>query len=137
MKIGSSTMLAKINSPAFWVIMTALVVAISANLGKENGPFSESTSFAEEKVASSKPTIMREGTSMPETVGVFRVVSDRIQFVERDGHRAFRCLENLMLQRVQQVIADESNETAWIVTGQVTEFKGENFLLIELLRRTK
>lgn len=130
-------MLFRLHSPAFWVIVTAVGIAITANLGSENGSLSESTSFAEEKIASAKPTIMREGTSMPESVGVFRVVGDRIQFVERDGSRSFRCLENLMLQRVQQVIADESTETAWIVTGQVTEFKGENFLLIELLRRTK
>ncbi len=137
MRIETPLILFRFHSPAFWVILTAVGIAITANLGSENGSLSESSSFAEEKIASSKPTIMREGTSMPESVGVFRVVGDRIQFVERDGSRSFRCLENLMLQRVQQVIADESTETAWIVTGQVTEFKGENFLLIELLRRTK
>ena len=131
-------MLLKLQSPAFWVILSSVGLAISANIATKNGSLSDSMSFAQEQVAAAqKAKILREGTSVPEMIGIFRVVGDRAQFVERDSSRAFRCLENLMLQRVYQVITDEANETAWTVTGQVTEFKGENFLLIEMLRRTK
>jgi hypothetical protein len=42
-----------------------------------------------------------------------------------------------MLQRVHQVIGDEPNDTAWIVNGKITEYRGENFLLVEMTRRTK
>ncbi len=131
-------MLLKLRSPAFWVILSSVGLAVSANVATKNGSVSDSMSFAQEQVAAAqKAKILREGTSVPEMVGIFRIVGDRAQFVERDSSRTFRCLENLMLQRVHQVIGDEPNETAWTVTGQVTEFKGENFLLIEMLRRTR
>jgi hypothetical protein len=131
-------MLLKLRSPAFWVILSSVGLAVSANVATKNGSVSDSMSFAQEQVAAAqKAKILREGTSVPEMVGIFRIVGDRAQFVERDSSRTFRCLENLMLQRVHQVIGDEPNETAWTITGQVTEFKGENFLLIEMLRRTR
>jgi hypothetical protein len=131
-------MLLKLRSPAFWVILSSVGLAISANVATKNGSVSDSTTLAQEQGAGSqKSKILREGTSVPEMVGIFRIVGDRAQFVERESNRTFRCLENLMLQRVHQVIGDEPNETAWTVSGQVTEFKGENFLLIDMLRRTK
>ncbi len=125
-------------SPAFWVIAMALVVASVANIAANRGILNESSSWAEEGlVTAGSGTFIREGSVLPDLMGTFRVVGDRMQFVERDGNRTFRCLENMMLQRVHQVIGDEQNETAWIINGKVTEYRGENFLLIEMIRRTK
>ncbi len=40
-----------------------------------------------------------------------------------------------MLQRVYQAIRDEDRETRWIVHGKMTEYLGENYLLIERVVR--
>ena len=130
---------ANFRSPEFWVIAIALVVASVANIAANRGILSESSSWAEENhAATGAGTFIREGAILPDLMGTFRIVGERMHFVEQDSsNRAFRCLENLMLQRVHQVIGDEPNETAWIVNGKVTEFRGENFLLIETIRRTK
>lgn len=125
-------------SPAFWVIALAMLVASVANIAANRGILSDSSSWAEEGHASSSAGIsVREGSVLPDLMGTFRIAGDRVQFVDHDGNRTFRCLENLMLQRVHQVIGDEPNETSWIVNGRVTEYRGENFLLVEMIRRTK
>lgn len=127
-----------LRSPAFWVIAAASGVAIVANLAVNRGVINESSSWAQERAAELTAGVtVREGTTLPDLLGTFRVVGDRVQFIDRDGKRTFRCLENLMLQRVQQVIGDAQSETSWIVNGKVTEYRGENFLLIEMIRRTK
>lgn len=127
-----------VRSTGFWVIACSVGLAVASNIAVQRGGVAESSSFAAEQGLIANPgRILREGVLLPEMVGVFRVFGERIQFVEREGGRAFRCLENLMLQRVQQVIGDEPSETAWIVSGRVTEFRGENFLLVEMIRRTK
>lgn len=125
-------------SPAFWVISLALLVASIANIAANRGILSDSSSWAEEGTLSAASGItVREGSVLPDLMGTFRIAGDRMQFVDHDGNRTFRCLENLMLQRVHQVIGDEPNETSWIVNGRVTEYRGENFLLVEMIRRTK
>lgn len=139
MSLSPSRILASnLRSPAFWVISIALVVATVANIASNRGVIGESSSLAEERsTASASGISLREGSSLPDLMGTFRISNERLQFVEREGNRTFRCLENLMLQRVHQVIGDEPNETAWIVNGKITEYRGENFLLIEMTRRTK
>lgn len=127
-----------LRSPAFWVIAIALVVATVANIATNQGMMTESSSWAEERgPAISSNAMLREGSTLPELMGTFRIQGDRLQFVEKETNRAFRCLENLMLQRVHQVIGDEPNETSWIVNGKVTEYRGENFLFVEMIRRTR
>jgi hypothetical protein len=41
-----------------------------------------------------------------------------------------RVLENLALQRVAQMIQQDSSDNRWVVNGVITEFFGENRLLI-------
>ena len=134
----SRVLASNLRSPAFWVITTALVVAVIANIASNRGVMNESASWAAERGSTLASSIsLREGSSVPDLMGSFRILGDRLQFVEKEGNRSFRCLENLMLQRVHQVIGDEPNETAWIVNGKITEYRGENFLLIEMIRRTR
>ena len=127
-----------LHSPAFWVFATAFVVASAANIAANRGILNDSSSWAEERQTPTAAGVtVREGSVLPDLMGSFRIAGDRVQFVEQAGNRTFRCLENLMLQRVHQVIGDEPNESAWIVNGKVTEYRGENFLLVEMIRRTK
>jgi hypothetical protein len=129
----------QLRSPAPWVLVCIGFAAVASNVGTQRGLLRESQSLAAVSLeAASSQSMLREGLLLAEMVGSFRLSAERIQFVERgEAHRSFRCLENLMLQRVHQVIADEASESAWIVSGRITEFRGENFFLVEMARRAK
>ncbi len=47
-----------------------------------------------------------------------------------------RVLENLALQRVVTAISEDSNDVYWTVTGTVTEFGNENWLLLTTILRS-
>jgi hypothetical protein len=47
----------------------------------------------------------------------------------------YRMLENLALQRVADAIAQDPNDVLWSVTGLITEFSGENLLLLSTVLR--
>jgi hypothetical protein len=124
-------------STGFWVALLSLLLATAANLLVHRPGNSDSTAFANERGTIPPSKVIREGTTIPEMVGEFRIVGERIHFIERETNRTFRCLENLMLQRVHQVIGDDPGEISWIVAGSVTEYREENFLVVEMTRRTK
>jgi hypothetical protein len=48
----------------------------------------------------------------------------------------WQLVENLMLQRIANAIRSDSVDDAWILTGRVTEFFDENYLIIESARRS-
>jgi hypothetical protein len=125
-------------TPGAWVLVAAITVAMVVNSPSLVGTMSSNRSHAEERpVPALKSQSIREGSLLPDQVGTFRVVGDRVQFVESESGRSFRCLENLMLQRVHQVISEEVTPPSWIVSGKATEYRGENYMLIEAVRRTK
>jgi len=125
-------------SPGAWVVMLTVALAIVANSSNRDGMLNSNRSHADERsVVAPKPQSIREGAVLPDQVGQFKLSGDRIQFVDSESGRMFRCLENLMLQRVHQVITEEVNTPSWIVSGKATEYRGENFLLVEAVRRTK
>ncbi len=43
---------------------------------------------------------------------------------------AFIALENRNLERVAQAIAENAKQLEWIVSGTISEYRGENFLLV-------
>lgn len=69
---------------------------------------------------------MREGAELSEEVGTFQATGDRITFYATSG-KSFRVLENLALERIAATI-DKPRE--WLVSARVTEFRGNNYLLI-------
>jgi len=127
-----------VKTPGAWVLITAIALAIVVNSSNLVGTINPSNSHAEERpVLSLKSQSIREGSLLPDQVGTFRASGDRVLFVERESGRTSRCLENLMLQRVHQVITEEVTPPSWIVSGKATEYRGENYLFIEAVRRTK
>ena len=100
------------------------------------------------------PTI-REGTLIPPTTGKFVIVGRRWSFVPEHaspgrghGEQATEkssagtaigfpilMVENLLLQRVVEAIRDDTIADRWSVTGRVTEFFGENRLILQTARR--
>ncbi len=73
---------------------------------------------------------LREGTELVAQPGTFRVTGDRITFFTDFGGGRFIVLENLALERVGLAIGDHPDPSYWRVDGTVTEYGGENFLLI-------
>jgi len=72
----------------------------------------------------------REGTEIINRAGYFRTAGDRVIFFTEDGRDRFIVLENLNLERITQAVADDPKQLQWSVTGSITEFCGDNFLII-------
>ncbi|MCL2624191.1 MAG: hypothetical protein FWD31_11055 [Planctomycetaceae bacterium] len=75
--------------------------------------------------------LVREGTTVQSKHVIFRIAGNRaIMTTVQDSERFF-CLENLNLQRVTDVLRANPTFTDWTVDYVVTEYKGENFALIQ------
>jgi len=72
----------------------------------------------------------REGTRLIDQTGQFKITGDRVSFTSSDGSLRFDCLENLCGQRIARTVTDSPESLSWTVTGELTEFRGANFLLL-------
>ena len=129
-----------IRSPAFWVILASGSMAVFANLGGDR-QLSSNSIMASERPPLSKmakdDSILREGTPLVDVKGRFRRQNERFQFVEEGSNKSFKCLENLSLQRVDASQQDDDRKVVWLVSAKVTEYKGENFLVLEKAVRSR
>ena len=78
----------------------------------------------------------REGTNVKQIIGEIRETGRRWLFITNQG-TSYQILENLALQRAVQAARDDAKDRHWAVDGELTEFLGENYLLINRLMRTK
>lgn len=74
---------------------------------------------------------LREGTRVADLVGSVRQTGQRYTFFVATDGRRFVLLENLMLERIVRSQANHPGTVQWKVLGTVTEFQGQNYLLIE------
>ena len=72
----------------------------------------------------------REGTRLIDQPGQFKIAGDRLGFTSSDGTLHFDCLENLCGQRIARTVTDSPEALFWSVTGELTEYRGTNFLLL-------
>lgn len=73
----------------------------------------------------------REGTRLTDRIGYFQVTGDRVAFYSQQDDRRFPALENLALERVARVVGESSSDAMqWSVSGILTEYRGENYLLV-------
>jgi len=79
---------------------------------------------------SGQPRI-REGTEIADQIGYFKLVGGRLVFFTGKDGQGFVGLENLNLERIARDVANHPEPLPWRVTGTVTEFRGNNFLLVE------
>ena len=63
-------------------------------------------------------------------IGRFRTTGDRVAFYSQEDERQFPALENLALERIARAINESSDDLQWSVSGIVTEFRGQNYLLV-------
>jgi hypothetical protein len=135
------TMLMRIlKSPAFWVFMVLGFTACLANLSHHSF-MGQNATRAEDRPSLSamaaEAPLMREGSLLNELKGRFRKQGERYVFIEDGSNRSFKCLENICLQRVESAIQDEERKLVWLVSAKTTEFKNENFLILEKAVRTR
>ena len=75
--------------------------------------------------------IEREGTRIVDRGGYFRMDGNRVVFVSSERKDHYVALENLNLERIVQALDDQPRRRLWKVTGTLTEYQGENYLLVE------
>ncbi len=116
-------------------------------------------SESDEQRRDSTRQLMREGTKVTAVVGRCSRVGRRWIFVAEpveskgsmmspspsaSGEKTmtkeaapmqYRLLENLALQRIVDAIAQDPNDVRWTITGVITEFSGENWLLLSTVYR--
>ena len=73
---------------------------------------------------------IREGTQLTEVTGKFEAMGDRANFVFSDSGESVQVLENLALQRVARLLPQIQPGTQWTISGVVTEFNSNNYLLL-------
>lgn len=77
-----------------------------------------------------KPVRLREGFKLVDQLGEFQRSGDQYSFFAKETYGVLRVLENLALERVARVLDDNPSMRVWSVTGVVTEYRNENYLLI-------
>ena len=91
----------------------------------------QSSGIAEESPALPRGTLrLREGARAADVVGRFEVAGDRVSFVAADSTGSWRVLENLALERIGRVLAENRASPQWTVSGTITEYNGANYLLV-------
>jgi len=75
--------------------------------------------------------LIREGTTMQSQHAIFRIAGNRLVMTTVQGSERYFCLENLNLQRISDVLRENPTLTDWTVDFIVTEYKGENYVLIQ------
>ena len=73
---------------------------------------------------------VREGTELTDVLGYFTSTGNRVTFIEAEGGSRFAGLENLNLERISKMISKAPKQMDWEVSGEVTEYRGANFLLV-------
>ncbi len=103
------------------------------NRGYENGGSGRDSGSGKDTVQGGA-NLRREGTKLQDLTGELREAGRRWVFIV--GGESFPVLENLALQRAVQSIKDDGNDRFWTADAQVTEFLGENYLMLMRITRT-
>lgn len=96
----------------------------------------QTTSAPREQVEPVASPRLREGTTIVDQRGVFKIQGDRATFYPDGAEQGYGGLENLNLARVHQAIREAPDQLHWIVSGQITEYNGANYLLVTRAVRT-
>ena len=129
----NTTFRTALRSPSFWLLNLAGVAAIGSNLAAGDGSPRPDGSA---DVGLREPGKMtREGARIESKLMTVRSSGDNLVLEVEDDKHLFEALENLALERVQQAVRADSADKRWIVTGQATEYRGRNYILIERVSR--
>jgi hypothetical protein len=123
------------SSPAFWLAMLIALLVVASNhpaLRSMPGAAANAQDRPTLKSMNNDKSLLREGTAIAESKGRFKLVDDRILFSDESLGKSFKCLENLMLQRIKGSLNDDEGfRQRWSISGKISEFNGENFLWLD------
>lgn len=85
----------------------------------------------EKEAAEALKLRLREGTHLKNVVGRFRQTGDSLVFIDPEN-RELGALPNLNLERIARMLqsVEEPESVTWSISGTVTEYSGDNHLLI-------
>lgn len=109
-------------------------VLAATQAATQEGTDRQSTGSEQTGEAQQAMKILREGTKLNMVAVSCRVAGDRLE-VELEDSRRILALENLASQRVWQAVRDDHIDANWIISGSITEFQAQNFVLIERVSR--
>jgi len=78
---------------------------------------------------------MREGTKIVDRPAVCHCSGDRLQILLGESTVPISALENLASQRILKATLDDAGDERWVVNGQITEFQGRNYILLDRVMR--
>lgn len=116
-----------LRAPFFWVATALLILGVASNI--LSGQVDDSA------VQNSGPKIMREGTVFKTQRVHCRSNGERL-IVELAQGQTFVVLENLAAERILEAIYEDPTDRNWSVSGMVTEFQDQNFLLLNRVNRS-
>ena len=117
----------------FWLLNLIGLAAIGSNLAAGDGRGDDKPAA---NAALREPAkLMREGARLESRLMVVRSSGEILTLETEDDKQSFEALENLALERILQAVRADSNDKRWLITGQVTEYRGRNFILLERVSR--
>ena len=140
--VGSSRGVRSYTGIARAIILISAIVSVSK--GQQSSPNSQADSSTRTAIDreirvpikadhdNAAEVRLREGTKLTNQRGRFAKTGDRVTFYPNESNENFRNLENLALERVVRVMGDsnDASKIEWSVDGTVTEYQGENYLMI-------
>ena len=73
---------------------------------------------------------IREGQLIKDEKAKFKSNGIRFMLHRSGDHRPLTVLENLALERVAEYISKSGANATWLVEGTITEYRGENYILL-------
>lgn len=130
-----------VSLPAFWMLWGLLLVTSYVNFRLLPATAQGHAAISSDPAASlrnpSGNSLQREGSVVDPWRGKFQSDSGRIQFVDASTGLVYTCLENLTLQQATSIATKPQLAGDWIVRGTLTEFDGNNYLLIDRAIRAR
>lgn len=117
----------------FWLLNLIGLAAIGSNLAAGDGAPRPAGQAAEALREPGK--LIREGSRIESKLMLVRTAGENLTLETDEDKQGFEALENLALERVLQAVRADSGDKRWLVTGQVTEYRGRNFILLERVSR--
>jgi hypothetical protein len=102
----------------------------TAKTALETSMLTQTSDSGEKFQGNDKKFSLREGGEVVNQTGYFHATGNRLAFESVDNKRSFIALENRNLERVAQALAENAKQLEWIVSGTISEYRGENFLLV-------
>lgn len=80
-------------------------------------------------------TRWREGHRLENVTVTFQISETERFLVALSSEKGLTALENMALERIADAMRTDSADNRWVVTGRITEFRGQNYLWIERATR--